>query len=109
MSLIKRFPENSGKNWMMASINMWMTIVALLALPLSMIPAAIVGKHSRKYFQEQRENLSEMNARIEEDFSGYHVMVMQMISNIGYVIVALLGAYFVAKGEVEIGDVQSFL
>ena len=42
---------------MMLSINVWMTLAALLILPLSMLIINFVMKHSQKYFQAQQKYL----------------------------------------------------
>ena len=39
---------------MMLSINVWMTLAALLILPVSMMIIGFVMKHSQKYFQDQQ-------------------------------------------------------
>lgn len=59
---------------MMLSINVWMTLVALLILPLSMTIINIVMKHSQKYFQAQQKYLGEVNGQIEENFGGHNVV-----------------------------------
>ncbi len=41
--------------------------------------------------------------------SGILMPVMQFISNIGYVIVCVVGGIFVTKGKIAIGDVQAFI
>ncbi len=129
---------------MMLSINVWMTLAAVLILPLSMFILQFVMKHSQKYFQQQQKYLGEVNGQIEENFGGHLVVrafnkedevvktfekdnqklyesawksqffsgmmmpVMQFVGNIGYVMVALLGGFFVVKQAIEVGDVQSF-
>ena len=55
---------------MMLSINVWMTLAALLILPVSMFIIQIVMKHSQKYFQDQQSYLGKVNGQIEENFGG---------------------------------------
>lgn len=129
---------------MMLSINVWMTLVAVLMLPLSMGIIGVVMKHSQKYFQAQQSYLGRVNGQIEENYGGHHVVkafnkeedviaefekdneklyesawksqffsgimmpVMQFVGNLGYVMVALLGGIFVIKGNIEVGEIQSF-
>ena len=112
---------------MMLSINVWMTLAALLILPLSMFIINFVMKHSQKYFQAQQKYLGEVNGQIEENYGGHNVVkvfnkeedvvaefekdnqklyesawksqffsrimmpVTQLVGNLGYVMVALLG------------------
>ena len=129
---------------MMLSINVWMTLAALLILPVSMFIISKVMKHSQKYFQDQQKYLGEVNGQVEEIYSGHTVVkafnkeddvinefektneklyssawrsqffsgimmpIMQLVGNLGYVMVALLGGFMVIKNKIEVGDVQAF-
>ena len=133
-----------GVLFMMFSINVWMTLCALLILPISMGIIGAVMKRSQKYFQGQQKYLGEVNGQIEEIYAGHHIVkafnkeedvvnafeetnqklydsawksqffsgimmpVMQFVGNVGYVMVALLGGYFVIQKSIEVGDIQSF-
>ena len=59
---------------MMLSINVWMTLAALLILPVSMFIINKVMKHSQKYFQAQQDYLGRVNGQIEENFGGHDVV-----------------------------------
>lgn len=59
---------------MMLSINIWMTLAALLILPVSMAIIGKVMKHSQKYFQAQQRYLGEVNGQVEEIYSGHNVV-----------------------------------
>ena len=59
---------------MMLSINIWMTLVALLILPFSMFIITKVMKHSQKYFQQQQAYLGDVNGQVEEIYSGHNVV-----------------------------------
>lgn len=59
---------------MMLSINVWMTLAALLILPVSMFIISKVMKHSQKYFQDQQKYLGEVNGQVEEIYSGHAVV-----------------------------------
>ena len=59
---------------MMLSINVWMTLAALLILPISMLIINKVMKHSQKYFQAQQDYLGRVNGQIEENFGGHDVV-----------------------------------
>ncbi|MBR2240788.1 MAG: ABC transporter ATP-binding protein [Clostridia bacterium] len=59
---------------MMFSMNVLMTLVSLLILPLSIFAVGkIVGK-SQKYFAKQQEYLGHVNGNIEETFGGYSIV-----------------------------------
>lgn len=59
---------------MMLSINVWMTLAALLILPISMgLMGAVMGR-SQKYFRGQQKYLGEVNGQIEEIYGGHHVV-----------------------------------
>src|SRR5699024_11735309 len=59
---------------MMLSINVWMTLAALLILPVSMFIIGNVMKHSQKYFRDQQKYLGEVNGQVEEIYSGHNVV-----------------------------------
>ena len=63
-----------GVLYMMLSISGWMTLIALLTLPLSALGAAAVIKRSQKHFRRQQESLGHVNGQVEEVFGG-HVIV----------------------------------
>ncbi|MGN1344752.1 MAG: ABC transporter ATP-binding protein [Traorella sp.] len=41
--------------------------------------------------------------------SGLMMPIMSFIGNLGYVVVCVLGAYFVSIGEINVGNIQSFI
>ena len=59
---------------MMLSINVWMTLAALLILPISMGIIGTVMKHSQKYIKDQQRYLGEVNGQVEEVYSGHNVV-----------------------------------
>lgn len=59
---------------MMLSINVWMTLAALLILPISLgLMGAVMGR-SQKYFRGQQKYLGEVNGQIEEVYGGHQVV-----------------------------------
>jgi len=63
-----------GVLFMMLSINVWMTLAALLILPVSMVIINFVMKHSQKYFRDQQNYLGKVNGQIEENYGGHNVV-----------------------------------
>jgi len=59
---------------MMVSISWQMTLVALLAMPLSMAIIALIVRQSQKYFKQQQDFLGHINGHVEEMFGGHLVM-----------------------------------
>ena len=59
---------------MMISINIPMTIVAILILPVSIFLISFIMKHSQHFFKEQQEYLASVNGKVEEMF-GSHTVV----------------------------------
>lgn len=59
---------------MMLTINVWLTLVALVILPLSMIFVSIVVKKSQRYYKDQQDYLGAINGHIEEMYAGHNVM-----------------------------------
>ena len=130
---------------MMLSINVLMTVVALLIFPLSFsVVALIIGK-SQKFFMQQQEYLGHVNGHVEEVYGGHIVIkafnaekksiekfnnlnnklyeaawksqfltgvmmpLMNIIGNLGYVVVTVMGSYLTIKGAIEVGDIQAFV
>lgn len=130
---------------MMLSINVPMTLIALLVIPLSAILVKVVVGRSQKYFRMQQNRLGAINGQLEEAFSGQAVVrafnkegdvlaqfkktnaelyesawksqflsglmmpVMNFVSNLGYVAVAIAGALFAIGGRITVGDIQAFI
>lgn len=130
---------------MMLSINVPMTLIALLVIPLSAILVKGVVGRSQKYFRMQQNRLGAINGQVEEAFSGQAVVrafnkegdvlarfkktnaelyesawksqflsglmmpVMNFVSNLGYVAVAIAGALFAIGGRITVGDIQAFI
>ena len=130
---------------MMLSINVPMTLIALLVIPLSALLVKVVVGHSQKYFRMQQNRLGAINGQVEETFSGQAVVrafnkegdvlakfkktnaelyesawksqflsglmmpVMNFVSNLGYVAVAIAGALFAIGGRITVGDIQAFI
>lgn len=130
---------------MMLSINVPMTLIALLVVPLSAILVKVVVGRSQKYFRMQQNRLGAINGQVEEAFSGQAVVrafnkegdvlaqfkktnaelyesawksqflsglmmpVMNFVSNLGYVAVAIAGALFAIGGRITVGDIQAFI
>lgn len=51
---------------MMFSINVTMTLISLLVLPISLVIIAFISKRSQKYFKAQQDYLANVNGNIEE-------------------------------------------
>lgn len=130
---------------MMFSINVPITFISLLILPIAGVIVAIIAKKSQKYFKRQQEYLGHVNGQVEEIYGGLTVVkafngeqksinafkkanselaksgwksqflsglmhpLMNFLSNIGYVSVAITGGYFVIQGKIAVGDIQSFI
>lgn len=60
---------------MMLSINVSMTFLVLLLVPLSLVFMAGTIKKSQKYFKANQEYLGHVNGNIEEMFSGHDVVI----------------------------------
>ncbi len=63
-----------GILYMMLSISVPMTLMALIVVPLSGIGAALIVKKSQNFFKRQQNMLGEVNGHIEEMYSGHTVM-----------------------------------
>ena len=59
---------------MMFSMNVLMTLVSLLILPISIFAVKNIVTKSQKYFAKQQEYLGHVNGNIEETFGGYNIV-----------------------------------
>jgi len=59
---------------MMLSIDVTMTLIALLTIPVAMFMIRIIIKHSQKYFRAQQEYLGHVNGHVEEMYGGHIVI-----------------------------------
>lgn len=129
----------------MFSINVIMTLVTLLIVPVSLLLIRFVVSRSQKYFYAQQANLGTIDGQVEETFSGHAEVktfgresaiieefantngklfesawksqflsglmrpFMDCVSNLGYVVVAILGSVFAIQGIITVGDIQAFI
>ena len=129
---------------MMLTINLWMTLVTIILVPISFIVISIVVKRSQKYYQYQLKYKGSVNTQIEETFGGQDIIrafnqeeesfnqfkednnkwyihewksqfysslmgpIMNFISNLSYVAIAVLGAIFVLEKAITVGDILAF-
>ena len=75
------------------------------------------GKNVVKAFNKEEDVVNEFekaNKKLYESgwkaqfFSGMMMPIMSFIGNLGYVLVAILGAFMAIRGVIEVGDIQSF-
>ena len=59
---------------MMLSISPFMTMIALIILPVSGALVSLLVRMSQKYFRTQQEYLGSLNGKVEESFSGQQVI-----------------------------------
>lgn len=59
---------------MMLSINVWLTLIVLVTLPLATLLTAQVAKRSQRHFKAQQKALGELNGHVEEMFTGHAVV-----------------------------------
>ena len=72
--LITSFVTIIGVLIMMLSINVVMTLIALLILPLTAFITITVVKKSQGYFKNQQEYLAKVNGKIEEMYSNQTII-----------------------------------
>ncbi|WP_416971776.1 ABC transporter ATP-binding protein [Streptomyces sp. 4F14] len=130
---------------MMFWVSWLLALVALVTVPLSAVVATRVGKRSQPHFVQQWRTTGQLNAHIEEMYTGHTLVkvfgrqresaqqfaeqndalyeagfkaqfnsgimqpLMMFVSNINYVLVAVVGGLRVASGSLSIGDVQAFI
>ncbi|MFM9441905.1 ABC transporter ATP-binding protein [Streptomyces acidiscabies] len=130
---------------MMFWVSWLLALVALVTVPLSALVATRIGKRSQPHFVQQWRTTGQLNAHIEEMYTGHTLVkvfgrqresaqqfaeqndalyeagfkaqfnsgimqpLMLFVSNINYVLVAVVGGLRVASGSLSIGDVQAFI
>jgi ATP-binding cassette subfamily B protein len=130
---------------MMFTISPFLAPIALITVPVALWTMRTIGARARPKFIEQWRSTGELNAQIEEVFTGHSIVkafgrqhevedrfevtnerlfqssfgaqfmssLMQpstmFLSNVQYVIVAVVGGLRVASGAISIGDVQAFI
>ena len=129
---------------MMLYINVWMTLAALILIPIAFILIVLITKFSQTYFLKQLTYKGALNAQIEETFVGHDIIrtfnqediemekfeydnenwfkhewksqffssfngpLMNFISNLAYVAIAVLGAILVIQKAIAVGDILAF-
>ncbi|GEO73822.1 multidrug ABC transporter ATP-binding protein [Levilactobacillus namurensis] len=63
-----------GVLYMMLTISGWLTLVALISVPLSLLVVMIVAPRSQKFFASQQKNLGLLNNTVEETYAGHTVI-----------------------------------
>lgn len=59
---------------MMFTINTWLTVISLVAIPLSVILAAFVMKRSQKQFANQASKLGALSGHVEESYTNQKIV-----------------------------------
>ena len=129
----------------MFSLNFYLTITVLIAMPLVALLTKIIAGYSKKYFLAQQIALGNLNGVIEENivglkivkafgkqksvldtfintnndlynnslkaqmWAGYMMPLMNVINNLIFASVALVGGYLAVKQQVLVGTVISFM
>ncbi|WP_411346557.1 ABC transporter ATP-binding protein [Paenibacillus sp. WLX1005] len=63
-----------GSLIIMLSLNIPLTIVALLTVPMILLASRRIARMSRKYFKSQQRHLGELNGMIEESIGGQKII-----------------------------------
>ncbi len=74
-SLISSVLTIVGTLFIMICYNPWLTLVALVSVPLSLTASAQMGKRMRKYFLKKQVLLGELNGQVEEMVTGYKTVM----------------------------------
>lgn len=61
---------------MMLTINAWMTLIALIIIPLSLLITRLVVKRSQKRFNAQQNALGKLNGAITEMYGGFNEILL---------------------------------
>ena len=72
--LIRAIATFVGIFIMMLSINVTMTFVTLLLIPLSLILISLIVKNSQQHFKNNQDYLASVNGKVEEMYSGQNII-----------------------------------
>ena len=61
---------------MMLYVNVWMTLVALIIIPLTIIVTRFFVRHSQKLFDTQQKTVGELNGTITELYGGFNEILL---------------------------------
>jgi ATP-binding cassette subfamily B multidrug efflux pump len=134
-----------GVTVMMFVVSPVLALIAIVTIPVSMVVTGTIAKRSQKQFVAQWKNTGQLNAQIEESFTGHALVkvfgrssevearfadknqelftasfaaqfisglimpMMMFITNLNYVVIAVVGGLRVAGGAMSLGDVQAFI
>lgn len=59
---------------MMLTINVWMTLITLLIIPLSLVIVTQIVKRSQPFYRKQQNYLGQANGQVEEMYGGHLVV-----------------------------------
>lgn len=63
-----------GALTLMLGLNVWLTLVSLVTIPLTMLVTGQIAKRTRRHFSAQQRHLGELNGYIEETVAGQKVV-----------------------------------
>jgi len=130
---------------MMLTISPLLSLIALAVIPVSVLLTRRIAMHSQQRFIAQWRQTGELNAHIEEAFTGHQLVKafgrqreseaefkhrndelfesargaqfvsglimpsMMFLSNLSYVVVAVVGGLRITSGSMSLGEVQAFI
>lgn len=59
---------------MMMTISVWLSVIALISVPLSLICVSLIAKKSQNFFRSGQATFGVLNSAIEEDYSGQSII-----------------------------------
>lgn len=128
---------------LMFLISPMLTFIALFSIFASIIIATIVSEKTNRYYAANQKALGQLNANIEESFTGDQVIMafnlqpemiaandklneklcqtsakagfvtyainplIRFLETLGYIVIAIRGAFSVISGTITIGDIQA--
>lgn len=72
--MVTSFLTFFGVLYMMLTISGWLTLVALVSIPLSLLVVGMIAPRSQKFFASQQKNLGLLNNTVEETYAGHTVV-----------------------------------
>lgn len=143
--LVTAIVQLVGTFWLMLTISWKLTLLIVLAIPVSAVLVGIIAPQSQKNFTAQQNHLGLLNNQVEENYAAQEVVkafareedviarfeqeneqvyqaswkaqlfsgimrpLMRFVSNLSYVVVAIVGGIEVTHGQISLGNVQAML
>ena len=101
-------------------LNLQLGTIVVITIPITFFGARFIMSKSQPYFKQQADALGTLNGFVQENLTGFNVLKLfgredrslddfNGLSDLTYLIVAVLGGLQVLDGRLTIGNMQAFV